>query len=136
MSWLFTNLLKWLSGGVLDRVLGHLEKRGEIANDKEKIRSDVVKEYIGAEIADRAGRRELSKAFIGSRVLVWPVALMLFALAIYFCAVVADSIFLFEWNVALLPPAILAWADAMIQTVFAGAAATSAGVVISRMWRR
>lgn len=42
MAWLFTTLLKWLGGGVLDRVLGHLEARAQ--SETERLRINAVRD--------------------------------------------------------------------------------------------
>jgi hypothetical protein len=42
VSWLFTTILNWLGGGVLDRVLGHLEAKAK--SDTERLRIVTVRD--------------------------------------------------------------------------------------------
>jgi hypothetical protein len=37
MSWFFSTLLNWLGGGVLDKVLGHLEARANSETERQRI---------------------------------------------------------------------------------------------------
>lgn len=39
MSWFFSTLLNWLGGGVLDKVLGHLEARANSETERQRIRA-------------------------------------------------------------------------------------------------
>jgi hypothetical protein len=42
VSWIFTTILNWLGGGVLDRVLGHLEAKAK--SDTERLRIVTVRD--------------------------------------------------------------------------------------------
>lgn len=39
MSWIFSTVLNWLGGGVLDKVLGHLEARANSETERQRIRA-------------------------------------------------------------------------------------------------
>lgn len=39
MSWLLTTILNWVGGGVLDKVLGHLENRANNETERQRISS-------------------------------------------------------------------------------------------------
>lgn len=39
MSWIFSTILNWLGGGVLDKVLGHLEARANSETERQRIAS-------------------------------------------------------------------------------------------------
>jgi hypothetical protein len=39
VSWIFTAILNWLGGGVLDRVLGHFEAKAKSETEQQRIRS-------------------------------------------------------------------------------------------------
>lgn len=39
MSWIFSTILNWLGGGVLDKVLGHLEARANSETERQRIRA-------------------------------------------------------------------------------------------------
>ncbi|MBD8894048.1 hypothetical protein [Roseibium litorale] len=52
-------ILKWLSAGLLDRLLTHLEKRLDRDTETKRIAADVVKEEIQAEMQARAEARKV-----------------------------------------------------------------------------
>ena len=39
MSWIFSTILNWLGGGVLDKVLGHLEARANSETERQRIKA-------------------------------------------------------------------------------------------------
>ena len=103
MSWLITKILSWLSGGVLDRVLGHLERRAASDVERERIRAETAQVFVHAEIESRRAARDIVIAEQGW----WVTALIrpafAYPLAVYYAAIIADSLFHFDWNVAALP---------------------------------
>jgi hypothetical protein len=56
--------LKLLTGGMLDKVLGHLKDRGDTQTERERIQAEVVKETVRAEIE---GRKVSGETIIGMR---------------------------------------------------------------------
>lgn len=118
MIWLITTLLKWLSGGVLDSALRYLERRAASDTERDRISADVVRTYIEAELKTRQAARDIVIAEQGW----WVTALIrpafAYPLAIYYAAVIADSLFRFEWNVAALPAPIDEWSGWIITAYF------------------
>lgn len=118
MSWLVSKLLAWLSGGVLDRVLAHLERRAASDLERQRITAEVAKSYIEAEIETRRAARDVLLAEQGW----WVTALIrpafAYPLAAYYAAVIADSLFRFDWNVAALPAPIDEWSGWIITAYF------------------
>jgi len=118
MTWLITTLLKWLSGGVLDRVLDHLERRAASDSERERLRAETAQVFVHAEIESRRAARDIVIAEQGW----WVTALIrpafAYPLAVYYAAVIADSLFHFDWNVAALPAPIDEWSGWIITAYF------------------
>ena len=108
----------WLTSGAADRVLSHLEQRAESRNGRERLKAEITVETIRAEIAARHAARDIVLAEQGW----WVTALIrpafAWPLAIWFAAVVADSLFHFEWDVAALPPPLSEWAGWIVGAYF------------------
>lgn len=115
---IFTKVLSWLSGGMLDRMLDHLERRADSETERERIRTNVTIEEIKAEIESRRAARDIVIAEQGW----WVTALIrpafAWPLAIWWAAVIADSLFRFEWNVAALPAPLDEWSGWIIAAYF------------------
>jgi len=86
-------VLKWLGGGVLKSVLGHLEARAKSETERERIRSQVTIEEVKAELARRNAQKEVLLAETGHSVAWLPRFLFGIGAAFYFWAVVIDSVF-------------------------------------------
>jgi len=118
MTWLITTVLKWLSGGVLDSILSHLERRAASETERARINAETAKVFVQAEIESRKAARDIVIAEQGW----WVTALIrpafAYPLAIYYAAVIADSLFRFEWNVASLPAPIDEWSGWIITAYF------------------
>lgn len=56
---IFAFLLKLLSGGMLDKVLGHLERKADTETERERIRTGVTIEQIRAEVAAQQEARAI-----------------------------------------------------------------------------
>lgn len=106
MSWVFTNLLSWLTGGTLDRVLDTIDARIDNETEREKIRAEVTRAYVSAQANLLAGRTW------------WFQLFFVVPLGLWFAAVVADSVFHFTWNVAALPAPLDIWAGWIISALF------------------
>ncbi len=78
----------------------------------------MAKSYIQAEIETRQAARDIVIAEQGW----WVTALIrpafAYPLAIYYAAVIADSLFRFDWNVAALPPPIDDWSGWIVTAYF------------------
>lgn len=59
LTMVFTFVLKLLSGGLLDKVLGHLERQADTQTERERIRTQVTIEEIKAEVAAQKEGKEI-----------------------------------------------------------------------------
>ncbi|KZL25659.1 hypothetical protein [Pseudovibrio sp. Ad37] len=110
--------LSWLSGGALDRVLSHLEKRADSDNERERISAGLAAEELKAELESRRAARDIVLAEQG-----WWVTAMIrpafaWPIVIHSGAIVADSLFHFEWDVAKLPDPLGTWAGWIVGAYF------------------
>ncbi len=89
-------IVTWLAkigaGGLVDRAIALIEKRGELANDHEKIRADLTAEYLRQVVAETKVMADYNRAKL-SFPLFW---VLVFAVAgpliLWEMAVVIDSI--------------------------------------------
>ena len=106
-------LIKWLTGGALDRVLSTVDRKVAAQTDREKLKADIIKTHYET----RAGFMK-SGGF---------VLMLLFAvpLAVWFGAVVIYSVLWCQgcalpqaWTVAALPAPLDEWAGLIIISIF------------------
>jgi hypothetical protein len=109
-------ILNWLGGGVLTSVLGHLEKRKALENDREKLRTEVTISEIKAELATRQEQAAIVKLQLGHWIAWLPRFLAEMAAVLYFMSIVIDSIWSLDGSVAALPTN----EAALMATIFAG----------------
>lgn len=96
-------ILKFLGGGVLTSVLTHLEKKADNETERERIRTSVTIEEIKSEIARRNATRDVLLKESESAVQWLPRFTFGMTAALYFMAVVIDSIFDLPGSVLNLP---------------------------------
>ena len=109
-------ILNWLGGGVLTSILGHLEKRAALENDREKLRTEVTISEIKAELATRQEQAAIVKLQLGHWIAWLPRFLAEMAAVVYFMSIVVDSIWDLDGTVAALPAA----EAGLMMTIFAG----------------
>ena len=111
-------ILRLASSGLLDRVLAAMQARADSGVERERIDATVAIEEIKAELARRQAQRDVLLAEQGR----WITALMrpafAYPLALYYAAVIADSLLHFQWNVAALPAPIGDWSGWIISAIF------------------
>lgn len=111
-------VLKLASGGVVDKVLGHLEAKAN--SDVEKLRIENLRQTTLA-----GYQRDVVVAGMGHRMfwVAWSIAAI--PMAVWFAWGMADTIANGALpDVAEIPPGLLSWANAVWQNVFyTGAAA-------------
>jgi hypothetical protein len=110
--------LKLVSGGVLDKVLGHLKAEADTAVERDKVTASVAIAHIQAEIARRQAQRDVLLAEQGRLVTALMRPAFAYPLALYYGAVIADSLAHFAWNVAALPAPIGEWSGWIISAIF------------------
>jgi len=102
-------LLKWLSGGVLDRVLTHLEKTTDA-------KTEITKEMIKAEIGRRQIQAETVRAELGHPVAWFPRLLASLTAVFVLMTFVVRWLYFPGTPLAELDP----WVAGVIGTIFAG----------------
>jgi len=95
-------VLKWLSGGVLERVLGHLETRAKNEVDREKLKTEVTIETIKAELHRRSQQTDLVKASLAHRIMWFPAFVICLDAAVLFTAHIVDAVWQLPGDVAPL----------------------------------
>lgn len=118
MSALLAFILRFVGGGVLDRVLTSLKAHADNAVERERIDASVAIEHVKAELARRQAQRDVLVAEQGRLITSLMRPAFAYPLAIYYAAVIADSLFQFQWNVAALPAPIGEWSGWIISAIF------------------
>lgn len=111
-------LLKLATSGLLDKTIAALQSEASSDTERQRIDANVAIEHIHAELARRQAERDVLIAEQGR----WATSLMrpafAYPLAIYYGAVILDSIGQFRWNVAALPSPIGDWSGWIISAIF------------------
>nr|WP_309504347.1 hypothetical protein [uncultured Roseovarius sp.] len=106
-------LLRWLTGGALDRVLDTVDRRIQAQSDRERIKSEIVKSaYANRGDWMRAGGFWLMLAFALPLALWWAAVL---AYSVFWCQGCAYPQ---AWSVAALPAPLDEWAGLIIISIF------------------
>ena len=119
MGGLISFLLRIGFGGLVEKGIAHLDRRAELANDRAALEAKTT-----ADLARLAVEEAKVMAAFNTTKLSFPwfwifAALFLLPLALWWAAVIFDSVFGFAWNVADLPtPQMQEWAGDMIRWVF------------------
>lgn len=111
-------ILRWLTGGVLDRAMSSVDKYVESTTDKERIKADVVKSYY----ENRASWMQAGG--------FWLLLILAIPTGIHYAAVVAYSIlwcarcaYPVEWTIAALPGSMAEWEGWIVIACIGGAGA-------------
>jgi hypothetical protein len=118
VSALLAFILRFVGGGVLDRVLTSLKAHADNAVERERIDASVAIEHVKTELARRQAQRDVLVAEQGRLITSLMRPAFAYPLAIYYAAVIADSLFQFRWNVAALPAPIGEWSGWIISAIF------------------
>jgi hypothetical protein len=118
MTLILTFLLRIASSGLLDRVMGAMQARADSAVERERIDATVAIEEIKAELGRRQAQRDVLIAEQGRGITALMRPAFAYPLAVYYAAVIADSLFHFRWNVAALPVPIGDWSGWIISAIF------------------
>jgi hypothetical protein len=118
LSALASFLLKLATSGLLDKTLAALQVEANSDTERQRIDAGVAIEHIRAELARRQAERDVLVAEQGW----WATSLMrpafAYPLAVYYAAVILDSLGHFRWNVSALPPPIGDWSGWIISAIF------------------
>lgn len=110
---MIATILKWLTGGVLDRVLSTVDRKIQLQGDREKIKADLIMEHYRTR-ADymRAGGFWLMLLF------ALPLGIWHGAVVVYSILWCAGCAFPQTWTIAALPDPLGEWAWLMIVSIF------------------
>jgi hypothetical protein len=100
---LFSFFLNWLGGGVLTSVLGHLEKRAALQNDRERMKTEITIDQIKSELAIRQEQAAVIKLQLGHPIAWFPRFAAEMTAVLYFSSHVIDSVWDLAGTVAELP---------------------------------
>lgn len=103
---MFKTILGWLTGGTLDRILETIENRMDNETEKERIKAEVTKTYVNAQANLMVGRTW------------WFQLFFVIPLGLWWTAVILDSIFGWQHNIAALPKPLDEWAAWIISALF------------------
>lgn len=119
MSGIIAFLIKLGFGGVVDKALDHMERRAELQNDRERLKSETTVTLAREAVSEAKIMADYNRAKL-SFPWFWVFAGMFIApLALWWAAVILDSVFMFSWSVADLPtPQMQEWAGDMIRWLF------------------
>jgi len=106
-------------GGMVDKALDHMARRAEIENDRERLRSETTIELAKEAVKEAKLMTDFNRAKLDFPWFWVFAALFIGPLALWWSAVIVDSVFGFSWSVADLPtPQMQQWAGSMIQWLF------------------
>ena len=111
-------VLRFASSGMLDKVLTGLKARADSQVERERIEASVAIEHVKAELGRRQAQRDVLVAEQGRLITSLMRPAFAYPLAVYYGAVIADSLFQFTWNVAALPAPIGEWSGWIISAIF------------------
>jgi hypothetical protein len=119
MSGIIAFLIKLGFGGVVDKALDHMERRAELQNDRERLKSETTVALAREAVSEAKIMADYNRAKL-SFPWFWVFAGIFIApLALWWAAVILDSVFMFSWSVADLPtPQMQEWAGDMIRWLF------------------
>jgi len=106
-------LFRWLTGGVLNRVLSTVDKRIDAQTDKERLKAEIIREsYRNRGDWMRAGGFWLMLVFAAPLALWWASVI---AYSVLWCAGCAYPQ---TWTIAALPAPLNEWAGLIVVSIF------------------
>jgi len=106
-------------GNFIDKLADVYKRKAELEVDKEKLRSELTAEYLKQIVEDGKIMADLQKTKMGFPFFWVLVGLFTIPLGMWWTAVILDSIFSFQSDVANLPtPEMRQWAGDMIKWIF------------------
>ena len=111
-------VVRFASSGILDKVLGRLQAQANTDVERDRVTAQVAIAHINAELGRRQAQRDVLIAEQGRALTAMMRPAFAYPLAIYYAAVIADSLCHFTWNVAALPAPIGEWSGWIISAIF------------------
>lgn len=105
-KWIGQAFLRIFTGGTLDSILETINKRMDNEVERERVKSEVTKKWIEAQAALLVGRTW------------WFQLFFVIPLGLWWTAVILDSIFVWEHDIAALPSPLDEWAGWIISALF------------------
>ncbi|MCY6380958.1 hypothetical protein [Hoeflea prorocentri] len=102
-----------LTGGTLDRILDTIDHKVDDKTERDRIRADVLADYMRAQVTVLTGRGWWFPLFF-----IVPLGLWFAAVCLYSVLWCADCAFPQDWTVAALPSPLDEWAGAIIGSLF------------------
>lgn len=127
IAWLAGLVLRFASGGVLQRLLAIYETRKNSAVESERIAAELAAKRVDAEIAARANAREIRLATAGFFEMRLLTALIAGCFTLHLVLVTLDTCFALGWAIAKFPPPFDEWEGAILLSFF-GVMAAEKGV--------
>lgn len=106
LKFIFKGVAGILTGGTLDSILKTIENNLDNEVEKEKIKGEVTKKWIDRQADLLVGRTW------------WFQIFFVIPLGVWWTAVILDSIFGWDHNIAALPAPLDDWAGAIISALF------------------
>lgn len=124
---LIKTLLGWLTGGTLDRILSSIDHKIDNVTERERIKSEVVSDYMKAQVSVLTGRGWWFPLFFIAPLGFWFASVCVYS--VLWCAACAYPQ---AWSIAALPRPLDEWAGIIIGSLFL---AKTGEAVIAR-WRK
>ncbi|MES0879682.1 hypothetical protein [Roseibium sp. SCP14] len=124
MTFLLSIFLKFASSGLVDKALRYMERKAVLGNEQERIKSQTTIEVIRAAVQETRIMADLQKSKFQYLPYWIFAAVFILPLAVWWNAVIIDSIFTLGWGVAEVP-VLREWGGQMVRWLFfTGTAAT------------
>ncbi|WP_239025172.1 hypothetical protein [Rhodoligotrophos defluvii] len=111
ITWLFG----WLASGPLDRILSSIDHKVDNETERERIKGEIVREYLKAQAAISTGR-----GWWFPLLFLVPAGLWFAAVCVYSILWCRGCIYPQSWSIAALPPPLDEWMGAIIASLFIG----------------
>ncbi len=119
MAGILAFLIKLGFGGIVEKALHHIERRAELENDRERLKSETTVALAREAVQEAQIMADYNKAKLAFPWFWLFAGLFIVPLALWWSAVILDSVFGFAWSVADLPtPQMQQWAGDMIRWLF------------------
>lgn len=130
MAWLLTTILNWFGGGVLDKVLGHLETRTNNETERQRIRA-----LRDQHVMTVQGQVIMAGMAHKTFWIVWSIAAA--PLAVWFGWGMLGTAFPgYLPYVATIPPGLEPWAKSAWDSLFFSGGGVAAATSIARAFQR